>query len=311
MKKFVTDELIFMTIAGSRMYGTNIATSDVDKRGVCVPPKKVVYGFARNFNQQEFPGEDTTVFSLQKFMQLAADCNPNIIELLFAPDDCVEVCHPTWGLLLEKRDLFLTAKAYHTFTGYAHSQLKRIKSHRAWLMDPPSHKPTREEFGLTGAGQGVRELARGVDVTEISDEAIQVIEKEKRYKSALTIWTQYESWKKNRNADRAALEAAHGFDSKHALHLMRLLRMGKEILTQGKLHVRRPDAAELLAIRAGEWGYDKLVGEAEALKAELDEVYENKSYVVPFGAPHQEISDYCIELHEYHWANHAKSTEDE
>ena len=73
MKKFVTDELIFMTVAGSRMYGTNIATSDIDRRGVCVPPKVVVYGFARNFNQQEFEGEDTTVFALQKFMQLAAE----------------------------------------------------------------------------------------------------------------------------------------------------------------------------------------------------------------------------------------------
>jgi len=311
MKNFVTDELIFMTVAGSRMYGTNIATSDVDKRGVCVPPKKVVYGFARNFNQQEFPNEDTVVFSLMKFMQLAADANPNVIELLFAPDDCVEVCHPTWGRLLERRNLFLTAKAYHTFTGYAHSQLKRINGHRAWLMNPPTHKPTREEYGLTEAGQGVRDLARGIDLSEISPETLQIIEREKAYKAALTTWNQYEKWKTERNKDRAALEAAHGFDVKHAMHLVRLLRMGKEILTTGSLHVRRPDAAELLAIRAGEWSYDRLVGEAETLKAELDEVYENKTYVVPFGAPHQEISDFCIELHDYHWANHAKSAEDE
>lgn len=310
MKKFVTEELIFMTLAGSHMYGTNVEGSDIDKRGVCVPPKKVVYGFARNFNQQEFEGEDTTVFALQKFMKLAADCNPNIVELLFAPEDCIEQIHPTWEKLLEKRDLFLTAKAYYTFTGYAHSQLKRIKGHRGWLLDPPTHKPTREEFGLTDAGQGVRDLARGVDVSEISPEALKVIEKEKKYKAALTRWNQYEKWKQERNKKRAAMEAEFGYDCKHAMHLMRLLRMGKQILTEGKLDVRRPDADELLDIRNGAWGYEQLIEQAESLKAELDEVYENKTYVVPFGPPKLEISDFCIELHEYHWANHAKIKED-
>jgi predicted nucleotidyltransferase len=311
MKKFVTEELIFMTVAGSRMYGTDTSASDVDKRGVCVPPRIVVMGFERNFNQQEFPNEDTTVFSLQKFMKLAVDCNPNIIELLFAPEKTIETIHPTWERLLERRQDFLSAKAYHTFTGYAHSQLKRIKGHRAWLQNPPTHQPTREEFGLTQAGQGVRELARGIDLSEIAPETMQVIEKEKRYKGALTTWNQYQKWKKERNPARAALEAAHGLDTKHAMHLMRLLRMGKEILTTGKISVRRPDAEELLAIRNGAWTYDELVDSAEALKAKLDKVYEDKTYVVPFGPPKVELSDFCVELHDYHWTHHSKSTKDE
>ena len=293
------------------MYGTNIATSDIDKRGVCVPPRIVMMGFARNFNQQEFEGEDTVVYSLQKFMQLATDANPNIIELLYAPEDCIETIHPTWEKLLEKRDLFLTAKAYYTFTGYAHSQLKRIKGHRSWLMDPPTHKPTRAEFGLLEAGAGVREIAKGIDAGLVSRDVLKEIEKEKRYKAALTTWNQYQKWKKERNPTRAKMEAEFGFDGKHALHLMRLLRMGKEILTTGKLNVRRPDAEELLSIRTGAWSYDKLVETADALKAELDEVYENKTYVVPFGPPKVELSDFCVELHDYHWTHHAKSTRDE
>ena len=311
MKKFVNDELIFMTVAGSRMYGTDMPASDVDKRGVCVPPKIVELGFARNFNQQEFPNEDTTVFSLSKFMKLAVDANPNIIELLFAPEDTIITIHPTWERLLARRQDFLSAKAYYTFTGYAHSQLKRIKGHRAWLDNPPTHKPSREEFGLTQAGQGVRDLARGVDVAELSPETARIIAKEKKYKAAQTTWDQYQKWKKERNPTRAKMEAEFGFDGKHALHLMRLLRMGKEILTTGKLNVRRPDAEELLSIRTGAWSYNKLVETADALKAELDVVYENKSYVVPFGAPKVELSDLCVELHDYHWTHHAKSTKDE
>lgn len=301
MKDFVYDQLIFMTIAGSRMYGTDTPESDVDKRGVCVPPKNSLLGFARNFEQQEVPGEDTVIYSLKKFMQLAVDSNPNIIELLFAPKECVETTSPTWKKLLEHRHKFLSAKCFHTFTGYAISQLKRIRGHRSWLLTPPTHKPTREEFGLGESGQGVRELARGIDISTISPEATQIIEKEKRYKSALTKWSQYENWKKTRNPARAKLEAQFGFDTKHAMHLIRLLRSGEEILVTGKLTVRRVDAQNLLDIRKGVYTYDEIVREAELRKQRLEDIYNKKRYVVPHKAPVEELSDLCAELHEFHW----------
>ena len=45
--------------------------------------------------------------------------------------------------------------------------------------------------------------------------------------------------------------------------------MGHEILTTGEVLVRRPDADELLAIRAGAWSYDELVDYAERMKRQL------------------------------------------
>lgn len=65
MRDFVESNTIFMTYAGSRMYGTTTPTSDIDKRGICVPPKKVMFGFAKDFEQQKVPGEDTVIFSLK------------------------------------------------------------------------------------------------------------------------------------------------------------------------------------------------------------------------------------------------------
>lgn len=298
MEPFVMDELVFMTVAGSRLYGTDTPESDVDKRGVCVPPKEVVFGFGRNFNQQVFPDSDTTVFSLMKFIQLAADCNPNVMELLFVPDGFAEVSTPTWLILREVRSQFLSAKAFHTFTGYAFSQLKRIKSHREWLLNPPKHKPTRKEFGLGESSFSSADLKGHDDVPAV---VMEILKKEKAYKSAMTGWTQYQGWKKSRNSVRAALEEKHGYDTKHAMHLMRLLRMGKEVLTEATMHVRRPDAKELLEIRNGEWSYEKLLGQADELNSELTEIYENKSYVVPFSVNRQELSDFAIELHEWHW----------
>jgi hypothetical protein len=46
--------------------------------------------------------------------------------------------------------------------------------------------------------------------------------------------------------------------------------MGKEIITEGKVQVRRPDAQELLDIRHGrKFTYDELVEYAESLTAEV------------------------------------------
>ncbi len=72
------------------------------------------------------------------------------------------------------------------------------------------------------------------------------------------------------NPARAALEREHGFDTKHAMHLIRLMRMGLEVLERGELLVRRPDAAELVAIRDGAWSYEELLAGAAALRERIE-----------------------------------------
>jgi len=302
MKPYVEEQQIFMTLAGSHMYGMATAASDIDKRGVCVPPTNVELGFARKFEQQEYPNEDTVVYGLRKFMKLAAECNPNILELLYAPEDSILKTSPTWEKLMEHRDEFLCAQAYLKFNGYAMGQLKRIRTHRAWLLSPPKGKPQRSDYGLGAQGTGVRELSKGVDVTEVDPTVIKVIEKEKRFKGALDQFNQYHNWKKNRNPVRAALEATNGYDTKHAAHLVRLLRMGNEILTKGTLIVRRPDAEDLLDIRRGKWTYDELMENVTPLQEEMKRVYQNEEYVIPARNNKESLSDLCCELYEYHWS---------
>jgi len=94
------------------------------------------------------------------------------------------------------------------------------------------------------------------------------------YLAAKDAWEHYWTWKKNRNEKRSALEEQFGYDTKHAMHLVRLLRMGEEALTTGVLNVRRPDAEELLAIRNGSWSYDDLVAYAK----EVDNRARNELY---------------------------------
>jgi len=86
------------------------------------------------------------------------------------------------------------------------------------------------------------------------------------------MWSNYWTWKKNRNKTRSALEEQSGYDTKHAMHLVRLLRMGAEVLETGILNVKRPDAAELLEIRNGAWSYEELVKYAEDMDNQVCEV---------------------------------------
>ena len=71
----------------------------------------------------------------------------------------------------------------------------------------------------------------------------------------------------------------HGknYDSKNMMHTFRLLDMAKEILTEGKIKVRRENREELLKIRKGEWEYDDLIDLANAKMKAVEEAYENSS----------------------------------
>ncbi|MDB4311979.1 nucleotidyltransferase domain-containing protein [bacterium] len=83
------------------------------------------------------------------------------------------------------------------------------------------------------------------------------------YNTAKETHKNFWKWKKERNVKRSELEEKYGYDTKHASHLIRLLRMGEEVLTTGKVNVERADAQELLDIRHGKYTYDEILAMAE------------------------------------------------
>jgi predicted nucleotidyltransferase len=72
---------------------------------------------------------------------------------------------------------------------------------------------------------------------------------------------------------RKALVEKFGYDTKNASHLIRLLKMGIEFLTEGNLHVEREDATQLISIKKGEWTLDQVKREADRLFALAQETY--------------------------------------
>ncbi len=323
-KEQVEQNTIFLTVAGSRAYGTSTPTSDYDYRGVCIIPDKSLYfGTGLNKFDQMDKGfeDDRVIYDIRKFIGLAMENNPNIIELLFT-DAQHHIVNTEWfNRIIEHRDKFLSRNVKYRFSGYAFAQLKRIKRHRGYLMNPPKQKPERSDFNLPdrklissdnmGAFQWlIANLLKGTvdylnmseelkeelknvnyigavqkgipddcwneiqEMTGASDEWIATMMHEKAYINAMNEWNAYQTWKKNRNKDRAEIERKFGYDCKHAMHLVRLMRMGMEILETGKVHVFRPDRDELRAIRDGAWTYEQTVEYAENCENKLEELYD-------------------------------------
>lgn len=326
---------IYSVRHGSHAYGTSTPTSDVDVKGICVPPRVYYLGYSYIFEQEERLAskghpEDKVTYSIEKFFRLAADCNPNIIEVLHVDDsDVLKI--DRWGERLRgSRDLFVSKKARFTFSGYAHAQLKRIQTHRRWLMEKDKYereKPSREEFGLSPLKEGQKnelemafaEVQKRLDEWNVDmmglDEAAKVhlqqklaelfvalkfdreklweaaavsvfgndqnlihtLQRERNFANVVSDWEKYQNWKRSRNPARAALEAKFGYDTKHGGHLVRLMRMCKEILDGKGVIVKRPDAPEILEIRGGKWPYEKLMEEADRMEKECEASYRTST----------------------------------
>ena len=253
--------LIYKVIAGSHAYGMATPESDVDVRGVCIPPKKYLLGLSR-FEQLESKQEDSVIYGLSKFVSLALGCNPNIIELLHVDPQHILHMDPLGERLREARGLFLSRRAARTFGGYALSQLKRIEGHYRWLKNPPDHQPSQDEFGGVWDGSTYQFPNRHL---------------EQNYRAALKQWNDYQRWRENRNPQRAALEEKYGYDTKHAAHLLRLYRMGIEVVRDGVVQVLRPDGDWLLQIRNGLLTYEELM----SLVGEYDQALKEAESISP------------------------------
>jgi predicted nucleotidyltransferase len=146
---WLKNNVIFLTKHGSHAYGLNTLESDLDVKGILIPPLEYHIGFINSIEQIENKDpDDLVIFALKKFFQLAANCNPSVLEILFTDQEDRLFVHPVAQKLIDNKDLFLSKKCRFTFEGYAHSQLKRMILHRRYLTNPLTKKPERSDFNL-------------------------------------------------------------------------------------------------------------------------------------------------------------------
>jgi len=247
------------------------------------------------------PGVDEELQELRKFLKLAADSNPNIIEFLYV-ERLITHETPIWKKIRDNRDMFLSKKARYTFAGYAHAQLGRIKTHRGYLLSPPGKQPERAEYGLNPENKVAREHQNAILSLPdkwIAESAREYVRNQRKFQDALAAWHSYHKFERERNPLRKEMERKYGFDVKHGMHLLRLSRMGAEILEKGEVNVYRPDREELRGILRGEWTYEQIVSYAEKIDASMDELYQKST--LRNKPDHKGISDLYREICEEYY----------
>lgn len=367
--EYVISRIIFETVVGSRAYGIHNDDSDYDRAGVMIPGKEYFFGW-KKFEQFQGFNTDRTIYDIRKAISLIKDNNPNMMDLLWMPQRCIITMTPYWEEIINHRDWFVSKRVRYTYSGYAIAQLRRIKTHRKFLLDPPTTEPRREDFSLPNTPifptsqlkavvyaamefitseekpnfineldaiygdyvipllsrfikeeerstalewlqLGIKSQAKAflsLGTKYLRDEYVEQARNEVRYYNACQEWSQYLNWKKHRNKARASLEEKFHFDTKHASHLVRLMRTGMEALSTGTINVDRTgiDAEELKAIRRGAWTFERIEEFATESDKELNKLYQDSK--LPRGPKEELIHDICVRVIETYLQEHPLSS---
>lgn len=145
---FVVDSCVYLTVGGSHAYGCSLPTSDLDCCGICIPPLEMIFPHTRGEivgfgtpspkfdqwkeqhiydNKKEY---DFSVFGIVRAFQLLMENNPNHIDTLYTPKNCILYITPIGEKIRLWRDIFLHKGCYAKFRGYAKSQLHKMKGER-------------------------------------------------------------------------------------------------------------------------------------------------------------------------------------
>jgi predicted nucleotidyltransferase len=161
------------------------------------------------------PGDlDLVMYSLRRWLGLAAAGNPTVLLLLFSPAETLVACTERGAELRALAPSIVSRQAGPRFLGYLQAQKERLVGTR---------------------GQ--------------------------------------------KRVNRPELIAAHGFDTKYAMHVVRLGRQGIELMQTGRLTLpmAEPDRSRIMAIRTGEVSEADVVAEVEQVEAEMVSAIEGSA----------------------------------
>jgi uncharacterized protein len=104
---------------------------------------------------------------------------------------------------------------------------------------------------------------------------------------------------RGKKGQRPEIEAKFGYDTKAAMHTLRLLYECRELMTDGRITLPRPEREFLVKVRAGEFSLERILDFAKKLFMECDEA-EKKS-PLPLVVDRERISKLVSEAHLNHW----------
>lgn len=238
--------------AGSTLHGLHVlGTDDRDEIGICIEDINAAIGFsefeqyiyrtaAEREGKHDAPSHagdlDLTIFSLRKFLRLAMQGNPQILQCLFVPPSLCITRDARGGQLQGLAPLIVSRQAGARYLGYMEAQRQRLLGER---------------------GQ--------------------------------------------KRVNRPDLEAQHGYDTKYAMHILRLGFQGVELMSTGKLTLpmAEQDRAFTYAVRLGQVPMQEALTLAGALERQIKDLLHD--------APVQEhpareaLEDWMVSMYFQNW----------
>lgn len=268
-------ETFYLAYRGSVAHGMYIpptepnSIDDIDLMGFVFGQPEDYFGLgewgSRGTREVKQGRYDVVLYEIRKAVSLLLQGNPNIMSMLWVDSAYRLVYENPARLLIQNRGLFVGKHVYNAFAGYAHQQMEKMES-----RDPAE---LREYIAVTGElkFRGAHPNHKGEEFPE-PDRSIGESRDVGNWDTERLLARLRSFQKKGENLGymgdkRKQLVLEHGYDSKNAAHLIRLLRMCVEFMKTGEMIVMRPDAAELLDIKRGKWTLDQVKAHATDLFA--------------------------------------------
>lgn len=283
-----------LAFVGSHSHGTYVppsdpdAIDDVDLMGILVPPRPYILGL-REFEHWTLQRDelDVVCYDLRKFVRLLLKGNPNVLGLLWLKDEHYLVRSQAFDTLRASRHLFAAKSVYASFAGYASGQMHKMTSYSPEIQ--------AEIDGLTAelekAGWHLQDIMdrRSLPMPVGGDAELRNHQAD-RLRHLRAKYHQAYMGEKRRN-----LVVKHGYDTKNAAHLVRLLSMCVEFLRDGEMRVyREHDAEELRSIKRGEWSLEAVKEYAEHLFTNA-KIARDNSYL-PDVPDFEAVNDLLVDL---------------
>lgn len=127
------EQIIFKTVSGSKLYGTDSKNSDTDVKGVFLPdlndlilgraPKHYVFSTGKSNEKNNSSDIDETYYSLQYYLELLSRGDTTALDMLFAytNQNAVIESSEIWKELVDNIDKVLT-KNMKAYMGYCKNQ---------------------------------------------------------------------------------------------------------------------------------------------------------------------------------------------
>jgi predicted nucleotidyltransferase len=319
---FLKTNVHYETIMGSHAYGvadTSVKNKvpDYDVYGFAIPPKEHIFphlsGYIAGFGPEPTKFEqfqkhhmfdkdalggvgkewDLQIFNIVKFFELCRENNPNMLDSLFTPENCILHCTQIGRMVRDNRKLFLSKQVWKKFRGYAHSQLNKMNTKETVEIAVGVRRFEQDHF--------IPHTIRLCEVeAALADPKSSI--KELSHLTQKQLGDYLEIYKKSadKSSGRFEMVKIHGYDVKFAYHIIRLFDEAEQIMLEGDMNLQRA-REPMKAIRRGDWTAEEVRNWTMEKEKALEVAYTNCK--LPEHAPYEPLRQLLLQCLEEHYGS--------